>query len=123
MIFYITRKSMTNILYDIERCPEFDEDVMSIVLLGEPENALSQNYEMLDVYRAYPGISPHGTVVTYSPVFRDYLHFLFGRNYNFNYSEEVISAIKASEEYQTMSIYPLEGYIKVIDGNLVIRFE
>lgn len=118
-----TEASITNIIYDIEKYPGFDENTMSICLIGDPEKALSRNYEMLDVYGSYPGISPYGTTVTYSATFSGYLHYILGKNYNFNYSEENIVDIKATEEYRTMSVYPLEGYIKVIDGNLVVRFE
>jgi len=70
--------------------------------------------------RAYGG---YGDTITYNTVFQAYTHYIFGRNYNFNYSEDVVENIRGTDEYQEMAVYPKSGYIKAIDGYLVIRFE
>ena len=118
-----TEASITGILYDLERYPEFDENSMQIVMIGHPGIAIGQNYEMVDLYGSYPGVGNAGTTITYESVFQSYLHYVLGRNYNFNYSEEVAQEIIESEGYQEMSAYPQEGYIRVIDGYLVLKFE
>ncbi|WP_022756259.1 glucosyltransferase domain-containing protein [Butyrivibrio fibrisolvens] len=117
-----TQASITNIVYDLERCPDYDGG-MQIVMIGDPGKAMSQNYDMLDVFGSYPGIGGYGDTITYNTVFQSYTHYIFGRNYNFNYSEDVAEIIKGTDEFQEMAVYPKSGYIKEIDGYLVIRFE
>ena len=56
-------------------------------------------------------------------MFEDYLHYILGRDYEFDYSEEDIADIKKTEEYKALSTYPKEGYIGVINGFLVIKFD
>ena len=118
-----TEASVTNILYDIERFRDFDPDTMQIVVIGAPNKALAQNYEMLDEYGVYPGIGPDGTTITYSEVFQSYLHYILGRNYSFNYSEELATAISDDEHFINMPSYPQDGYISVVNEYLVIKFE
>ena len=116
-----TRASVTNILYDIERNPMFEPENMRILMIGRPGEALSQDYEMRNLYERYNGIS--GSTITYDSVFGDYMHYILGRNYKFDYSEEDVIKIKGTEEYKAMATYPEEGYIGVINDYLVIKFD
>ena len=116
-----TRASVTNVLYDIERNPDFNPDRMRIIMVGRPGEALSQDYEMRNLYGRYNGIS--GSTITYDSVFGDYMHYILGRNYDFDYSEEDIAEVMKTEEYKAMASYPEEGYIGVINDYLVIKFD
>ena len=116
-----TRVSVTNVLYDIERNTEFDPDSMKILVVGKPGDAFSQDYEMRDLYDNNIGIA--GSTITYDSVFGDYMHYILGRNYLFDYSEEDVIYIKKTEEYEAMASYPQDGYIRVIDNFLVIKFD
>ena len=63
------------------------------------------------------------TTITYDSVFGDYMHYILGRNYDFDYSEEDIAEVMKTEEYKAMATYPEEGYIGVINDVLVIKFD
>ena len=118
-----TAASINNILYDIERYPDFNKETMPIIVIGEPGEALAQEYDLQDFFGCYPGVGAWGTTITYKSVFQSYFHFILGRNYNFDYTEETEQKIRACNEYGEMPVYPSIGYIRVIDGYLVIKFE
>lgn len=117
-----TRANMTNILYDIERCSDFDAANMKIVMIGSPNNALASDYSMKAIYGEFQGIGHDGTTITYDSVFGAYFKYLFGKNFIYEYSEDVISMIEETEEYQSMQVYPKEGYLGVIGDYLVLKF-
>ncbi len=118
-----TEASVINVLYDIERDSEFDASNMEIVVIGNPSASFAQNYEQLSSYDSYPGIKGWGKTITYKTVFEGYLHYILGRNYRFNYSDDVVDELVNRTEYKEMSTYPCDGYVKVIDNYLVIKFK
>ncbi|SEG15857.1 Glucosyl transferase GtrII [Butyrivibrio sp. Su6] len=117
-----TKASMTSILYDLERNSDFDPSESTIVVVGEPRVGLAQNYMMRAAYQQYDGIDM-GTTVTYKEVFEWYFIYVFGRNYIFDYSDETVEEYSKMKEVENMPFYPEAGYMKEVNGNIVIKFE
>lgn len=118
-----TETAITNIVYDIERNPKFDEKTTGIVIIGDVPNALKADYEMKYVLGNTIGVSTLGTTITYNYVLVWYLEGILGKNYTFVQDQEVKEKILSLDEVKSMPNYPHDGYCKVVDGYLVIKFE
>ena len=118
-----TEAAITNIVYDIERNPEFDEQTTGIIILGDVATALKSDYEMKYVLGNTSGVTTLGTTITYNDVLVWYLEGILGKNYTFVQDKEIKDSIFNLDDVKTMPNYPHDGYCKMIDGYLVLKFE
>ncbi len=117
-----TRAQIMNIIYDIDRNPNFIEGDTPVVTIGDISLALAGSYAYSDIYTKSSGFV-EGTTVTYDANFEWNTKYMYGKNYNFTDDPDIISSIEDNPEVEAMPTYPTAGYCDIIDGVMVIKFK
>ncbi len=111
----------TRIMAQVEERDDYIKDVTPITFLGDPAALISLPVEF-SPYRALTGMesaSPISSADLFR--YRVYFHHALGIPVVWA-SEEERSAIKQSDEFAQMPVYPNSGSIDNIDGIIVIKF-
>ena len=109
----------TRVLDDIYEIPEYRHNQTPVVLLGDwtfdayASNLSKKEYRDLGAFL--------NTSVTYPQTVKNLLRYL-GEDVNLAESESIRTKITESPEAQAMPSFPYKGYIRMIDGCLVIKF-
>ncbi len=116
-----TSSSVTGIIYDIERNEDFDPDSTPIVVIGDAGAAIGENYEFRGTYSNTGGMSSLGSTITYNQCLAWYTRYVLGKDYIWEWpdTEELMN----DPEVADMPVYPHAGYCRVVDGNMIVRFE
>lgn len=117
-----TTAAITNMVYDIERNIEFDKNSTEIVFVGNASISLQSDYEMRYVLGNTAGVTTLGTTITYNDVLKWYLEGTLGKDYIFVQDGDIEEKIKSLDVVKSMPEYPHEGYCKIVDGYMVIKF-
>ena len=116
-----TSSAIDGIIYDMERNAEFDKDQTPIVIVGDVGSSIGENYEFRGTYANTGGMTALGSTVTYNQCLAWYTRYVLGKEYVWNSPDA--DELQNNPEVVAMPIYPHEGYCKVVDGNMVIKFE
>ena len=112
---------MTNILYDIERDPDYIDGETPLIIVGNVESSIKGDYK--DIYNnSLRGARPN-TTLTHYYCFNWYMRYIFGQDFVFEDDDEVIDALTDSESVKNMPAYPSSGYCDVIDGHMIIKLQ
>ena len=117
-----TLSAVTKITYDMEKTDGYNPEVSRVVIIGDVNSSqLNADYYYRDEFSSMGG-GTTGSSITYNEVFREYLKVILGKNVFFA-SEDVKSELmEENSKFVNMPVYPRDGYCKMVDDNLVIKF-
>ena len=108
---------MTKVTYDMEKVEGYEIGVTPITIKG-----MANFYQQLPGTESAAELIGMGTNSIIAMTSRYEAYFDYVLNYPIvKATRDQSEAIEESEEYKAMNVYPQEGYIKFINGVLVVK--
>lgn len=118
LAFYGAYAMENKIAQDIYSCPGYDEDA-EVALIGLSEQKTED--EFFKQYDAYTGIMDKNFIFSYGEQPRFFLEMWLQTD--FRYADaQTAAALRQSDAFAAMPVYPQPGYVQVLDGVIVAKF-
>ncbi|WP_026662082.1 glucosyltransferase domain-containing protein [Butyrivibrio proteoclasticus] len=114
-----TQALVTNMIYDIEREPNYSD---KLLIIGNV-SSIGGEYVLSEKFGSLSGTSGNGITFSYNDYFVNYIYYMHGKKYGIETNNDIIEKFKKTKIVQDMPVYPTRGYCKVIDGYTVLKLE
>ena len=102
---------------DIQNTEGYEDDTQ-VVFMGKFEKSKAQYKNAKTIINEKQSIGFTRSAITYDETVELYFYYILGRKMDITENDE---ELKNNPEVQAMPCYPKDGYIKMIDGRLVVK--